>query len=69
MPASVVLGDLCFWDDVPHVTGWLILNGEQYEITAVRHSDIRMTISGRKLKREKTTQKDLFDDAGSGEGG
>jgi hypothetical protein len=69
MPASIVLGDLYFWDDVPHVTGWLTLDGEQFEIAGVRHSKVRMRISGRRIRREETAQKDLFDDKGSGEGG
>lgn len=34
-------GALFFWKDEPHVTGYLIIGGERYELAGVRKNDIR----------------------------
>jgi hypothetical protein len=59
-------GALFFWDDEPHITGYLVIGKENFELVGVRTSRTRTDFRGRKIGAG--AQKDLFDDAGSGEG-
>ena len=59
-------GALFFWDDEPHITGFLVIGDERYELVGVRRSPIRTDFTGRRIK---VKQMDLFDDpCGDGAG-
>jgi hypothetical protein len=58
-------GALFFWKDEPHVTGYIVIGNEHYELAGVRRSQIRTDLTGRKIITEQ--QVEMFDD-GSGDG-
>jgi hypothetical protein len=58
-------GALFFWNDEPHVTGYMVIGNEHYELAGVRRSKIRTEFTGRKTPIEP--QMEMFDD-GSGDG-
>jgi hypothetical protein len=60
-------GALFFWKDEPHITGYLVIGKDHYELVGVRRSDIRTDFKGRKTSPDEV-QAELFDD-GSGDGG
>jgi hypothetical protein len=57
-------GALFFWPDEPHITGYLVIGKDNYELVGVRASHIRTDFKGRKIE---TKQVDMFDER-SGEG-
>jgi hypothetical protein len=57
-------GALFFWKDDPHVTGFLVIGGEYYELAGVRRSAIMTEFTARQIITE---QMEMFDD-GSGDG-
>ena len=57
-------GALFFWKDEPHVTGYLVIGDEHFELVGVRRSAIKTEFRGRKNEpREK--QGDLFNERGA----
>jgi hypothetical protein len=58
-------GALFFWKDEPHVTGYIVIGNEHYELAGVRRSVIRTDLTVRQIITE---QMEMFDD-GSGDGG
>lgn len=54
-------GALFFWNDEPHVTGYLIIGNDEYELAGVKRSKIRMDLTGRK---KEPVQTDMFDERG-----
>jgi hypothetical protein len=59
------LGALFFWDDEPHVTGYMTIGNQQYELAGVRKSDIRTDIT-KATPRNRPVQTEMFDDAIAG---
>jgi hypothetical protein len=59
-------GALFFWTDEPHVTGYMTIGGEHYELVGVKRSDIRTDFKGQKIEPDE--QRDMFDDDGSRSG-
>jgi hypothetical protein len=57
-------GALFFWKDEPHVTGYIVIGNEHYELAGVRRSQIRTDLTVRQIITE---QMEMFDD-GSGDG-
>lgn len=53
-------GALFFWEDEPHVTGYLTIGDEHYELAGVRRSKVRTDFEGRQQERER--QRDMFDE-------
>jgi hypothetical protein len=61
-----ITGALFLWDREPHITGYLTINGDHFEIKGTRKSNIRIDFEGR--IPAPTPQADLFDDPGGGGG-
>jgi hypothetical protein len=59
-------GALFMWHDEPHITGFMVIGGEEYELVGVRRSKVRVDLHGR--KKDIPRQADMFDDGGSGDG-
>jgi hypothetical protein len=51
-------GALFFWKDDPHVTGFLVIGDEYYELAGVRRSQIMTEFTGRQIITE---QMEMFD--------
>lgn len=60
-------GALFFWADEPHITGYLTIGKDNYELVGVKTSAVRTDFTGRRIK-PKEQQTDLFDGTGSGDG-
>lgn len=58
-------GAIFFFDDAPHITGFFIVGGEEYELVGVRRSKVRVELTGK--KRPAEVQMDIFDER-SGDG-
>ena len=52
-------GALFFWKDEPHVTGYLVIGDEHFELVGVRRSAIKTEFRGRK-NAPREQQGDLF---------
>jgi hypothetical protein len=58
-------GVMFFWDNEPHVTGYIVIGDDHYELAGVRRSKIRTDFEGRKI--ETGQQSDMFNER-SGDG-
>lgn len=56
-------GALFFSDRPPHITGYLVIAGTEYEIGGWRVSEVRADISARRRGERKQDQDDMFEEA------
>jgi hypothetical protein len=64
-----IKGELYFSDHEPRIFGHLQIAGEHFEIKGHKHSEIRTSLTGRRVRRKTTqTQMDMFDENPSGTG-
>lgn len=56
-------GALFFSDRPPHITGYLVIAGTEYEIGGWRVSEVRADISARRRGERKQEQDDMFEEA------
>jgi hypothetical protein len=54
-------GVIFFWNDEPHITGYLTIGDDHYELAGVKRSRVRADISARKI--EAGEQTDLFEES------
>lgn len=60
MPKTELHGALLFSKDHPQITGWLVIDGIEYEIAGWHASEIRSEITARK-RGAVAIQGDMFD--------
>jgi hypothetical protein len=59
-------GAIFFWKDEPHITGYLVIGDEHFELVGVRRSAIKTEFRGRQNKKLPHEQQgDLFNERGA----